>query len=267
MAIQDIFIFDNSSVVPDESLAQRIGFIPVKTDLESYDLPEVCDCGSELGCAKCRVVLTLDVEAKNGNKTVYSRDFISEDPKVVAVSPDILIAKLAPDQAIRLEAYAQLGFGKDHAKWQPVSQAIYQHVGEVEIDENKCTACGKCAEVCPRSVLSLKDEKLRVVDIYECTLCGECVKACPVAPSAISQDMKVDAFIFTVESTGCLPPERIVAEAANRLIIKFDEFSGKIKRGETSDEITAFEIEEQEGRRLYSVGAGDFEDEEEEEEQ
>jgi DNA-directed RNA polymerase subunit D len=264
MAIDDIFIFDNSSVIPDEVLAQRIGFIPLKTDLDSYILPEECECGSDLGCSLCRLVLTLDVKAEIGTRTVYSGDFASEDPNVVPVSSEIPLTKLAPGQAVRLEAYAQLGLGKVHAKWQPVSEAIYQHVAEVEVDEERCTACGECVEVCPCDVLSVDDGKLKVVNVYGCTLCGECMKACPVEPAAVTQGNKADAFLFSVESTGCLPPERIVSEAARVLIANLDEFSTKIRRGETDDEITDFELGEQETRRLYSVGARDFEDEEDE---
>ncbi|TFH18873.1 hypothetical protein E4H04_01945, partial [Candidatus Bathyarchaeota archaeon] len=63
MTIEDIFYFDNSSLVPDEILANRIGFTPLKTDLDSYVLPEDCDCEAELGCPKCRAVLTMDTES------------------------------------------------------------------------------------------------------------------------------------------------------------------------------------------------------------
>lgn len=265
MTVDDLFIFDNSSVVPDEVLAHRIGLVPLKTDLDSYVLPEKCECGSDLGCSLCRVVLTLDVESDAGNRTVTSGDMVSEDPKIVPASPEIPLAKLASRQAIRLEAYARLGIGKVHAKWQPVSSAVYQHVAEIEIDEKRCTACAKCVEACPMGVLSVDEGKLKIVDIYACTQCGECVKACPEAPAAISQGMKNDLFVFTVESTGCLPPERIVSEAARVLIAKLDDFSGKIEREETEDEITDFEVGEQQARGLYSIGTGDLEDEEEDE--
>jgi DNA-directed RNA polymerase subunit D len=264
MAIEDIFIFDNSSVIPDEVIAHRIGFIPIETDLNRFNLPYQCDCESELGCEKCRVVFTLDVQTETSNRTVYSSDLVSEDPRVKPISSDIVIAKLAPGQAIRLEAYAQLGIGKDHAKWQPVSNATYQHISEIEIDQKRCTACAACVEACPSAVLSLEIGKLRVLDIYSCTLCSECVKACPVEPSAVTQGFNVDAFLFTVESTGCLPPERIVKEAVKILMSKLDEFSEKIEKNDTQDEIKEFEVEEQEGRRLYSIGTGDFEEEDEE---
>jgi len=54
MAIDDVVILENSSVMFDELVAHRLGLIPLKTDLGRYNLPEDCDCKSELGCSKCR---------------------------------------------------------------------------------------------------------------------------------------------------------------------------------------------------------------------
>ena len=265
MAMDDLFVFDNSSVVNDEVLAHRIGLTPLKTDLDNYVLPQACECQSELGCEKCRVVLTLDVEAETDTRNVTSGDFVSVDPNVVPTTPDIPLTKIAQGQAVRLEAYARLGTGKAHAKWQPVSEAVYHHVAVIEVDEERCTACGECVKACPREVFELEGGRLSVVDVNDCILCGECVEACPVEPAALTQGVSPDVFIFTVESTGCLPPERIVSEAGRILVAKLDEFSGRIERGETDDEIADFESYEQEARGLYSIGTGDFDEDEEEE--
>ena len=265
MAIDDLFIFDNSSVVHDEVLAHRLGLVPIKTDLDNYVLPEDCECQSELGCEKCRVVLTLDVEAETDTRTVTSGDFVSVDLNVVPSSPDIPLTKVAPGQAVRLEAYARLGRGKDHAKWQPVSEAIYQHVAEVEVDEERCTACAECVKACPRDVFEIEKGKLKIVDVNACTLCGECVKACPVKPSVVTQGTTVDTYLFTVESTGCLPPEKIVSEAGRVLLAKLGEFSEKVEKGETHEEIVDFEASELQARRLTSVDTGDIAKEDDEE--
>ena len=267
MTIDDIFFFDNSSVLQDQVLAHRVGLVPLVTDLDSYVLPERCECKSDLGCSLCRIVLTLDAKADIERKVVYSGDLVSEDPKVVPASPDIPLVKLAPGQAVKLEAYARLGTGKMHAKWQPVSKCVFQHVAEIEIDEERCDLCGRCVEACPRGVLALEEGKLKIGYLYACTLCGDCAEACPIDPPAIIQGRDEDTFLFTVESTGCLPPERIVSEAVKILVEKLDEFSARVERGETDEEIEDFEAAEEVGRKLYSVGGGDLEEGGEEEQE
>jgi DNA-directed RNA polymerase subunit D len=124
MAIDDIVILENSSVLYDEILSHRLGMIPLKTDLERYVLPERCDCGSPLGCQKCRVLLVLDASAKDKPRTVVSGDLVSEDRDISPISPNIPIVKLAVGQSVKLEAYARLGRGKEHAKWQPATAAV-----------------------------------------------------------------------------------------------------------------------------------------------
>lgn len=48
----------------------------------------------------------------------------------------------------------------------------------VTIDEEKCTACGACVEVCPVEALKLEDKAK--VDPDTCIDCGTCVDECPV---------------------------------------------------------------------------------------
>ena len=123
MAIDDVVILENSSVLYDEILAHRLGMIPIKTDLDRYNLPEDCDCGNPLGCHKCRVLFVLDAKGKDKVSTVYSGDLVSEDREVRPVSETIPLVKLAQGQSVKLEAYARLGKGKEHAKWQPCTVA------------------------------------------------------------------------------------------------------------------------------------------------
>lgn len=124
MAIDDVVILENSSVLYDEILAHRLGMVPLKTDLERYILPEKCDCGTPLGCQKCRVLLVLDASAHEKTRTVYSGDLVSEDREISPISASIPIVKLAPGQTVKLEAYARLGRGKEHAKWQPATVSV-----------------------------------------------------------------------------------------------------------------------------------------------
>jgi len=49
----------------------------------------------------------------------------------------------------------------------------------IKIDEEKCTGCGVCVEICPVSALSMQHEKA-VVDADTCIDCGACIPECPV---------------------------------------------------------------------------------------
>jgi DNA-directed RNA polymerase subunit D len=66
----------------------------------------------------------LAAEANEKTLAVTSGELVSEDEMVKPVSKDIPIVVLAPNQKLKFEAYARLGIGKDHAKWQPTSVAV-----------------------------------------------------------------------------------------------------------------------------------------------
>ena len=229
MAMDEIVVIENSSVLHDEILAHRLGLVPLKTDLDSYNLPEKCSCKSEFGCNLCRATLTLEVEATDSVEMVYSGDLTPEDPDITPVSEGIPIVKLALGQKIKLEAYARLGRGKNHAKWQPVSVCAYKHLPRIKIDESRCDACGKCVRVCPKRILvEMEKKKIETRNLVECTLCRDCVHACPLGPPAIDLAWDKDAFVLNIESNGVLPLERIVLEAIDILDKKFEDFLGQL---------------------------------------
>jgi len=123
-AIDDVVILENSSVMHDEAIAHRLGLIPLRTELDKFILPSECDCNNTLGCSKCRVVLVLNAESMDKTRVVTSGELISDSEYVKPVSNVIPIIVLAPGQKLKFEAYARLGIGKDHAKWQPTSVAV-----------------------------------------------------------------------------------------------------------------------------------------------
>jgi DNA-directed RNA polymerase subunit D len=133
LAIDDVVVLENSSVMHDEAVAHRLGLIPLRTDPGRFVMPPDCDCKSTLGCSKCRVLLVLDAEANEKTMVVTSGELVSEDEMVKPVSKDIPIIVLAPNQKLKFEAYARLGIGKDHAKWQPTSTAVVKDGKDEEI--------------------------------------------------------------------------------------------------------------------------------------
>jgi DNA-directed RNA polymerase subunit D len=229
MAIEEVVMIENSSILQDEIIAHGLGLTPLKTDLDAYNLPEDCECKSEFGCAQCRVTLTLDAEAKDETRTVYSGEIVSENPEIVPVSDKIPIIKLAKNQKLKLEAYARLGIGKTHAKWQPVSMCAYKYYPKVTPPTEKCKDCSKCVDICPKKVLTIKDEKVEVRDLLACNLCMDCVDACPKKPAALGVDWEKNAFVMSIESTGALPPERVLREATKLLGKQLNEFEEQIK--------------------------------------
>ena len=116
-AIDTVDIIENTSVLPDEGLAHRLGLIPLKTDLSRFNEPSKCDCQSESGCSNCKVLLVLDSGESNETRSVLSSELSSEDESIKPVSEKIPIVQLAPGQKIKIECYARLGRGTDHAKW------------------------------------------------------------------------------------------------------------------------------------------------------
>ena len=103
-AIDTVDIIENTSVLPDEGLAHRLGLIPLKTDLSKYNESD-------------KILLVLDSGESEETRSVLSGELSSEDESVKPVSEKIPIVQLAPGQKIKIECYARLGRGTEHAKW------------------------------------------------------------------------------------------------------------------------------------------------------
>lgn len=116
-AIDTVDIIENTSVLVDEALAHRLALIPIKTDTTRFVEPSKCNCKSDTGCSNCRVMLVLDTEEAETTRLVLSNELTSEDEDVKPTSDKIPIVELAPAQKIKVEAYARLGRGIEHAKW------------------------------------------------------------------------------------------------------------------------------------------------------
>src|SRR3989338_9111589 len=128
MAIEDVEFRKNNSLLYDEMIAHRLGLIPLKTDLKSYNLPEECTCKGE-GCAKCQAVATLKVK---GPKMVLASELKFKDPAIKPAFPDMPIVLLLKNQELELEATAVLGKGKVHSKWIP-AHVHYKYKPVIEI--------------------------------------------------------------------------------------------------------------------------------------
>ena len=114
-AIDTVDIIENTSVLADENIAHTLGMIPLKTELEGFDE------------SKSRVMLILDSGDTENTKTVTTAELESKDQVIKPISKQIPIAYLAPGQRIKLEAYARLGRGTEHAKWNSANVSVLTH--------------------------------------------------------------------------------------------------------------------------------------------
>ncbi len=111
-AIDTVDIIENTSVMADEDLAHRLGMIPLKTELSRFNDPD------------SRVMFILDSGDIETTKIVTTADLSTKDDVVKPVSDKIPIASLAPGQRIKFEAYAKLGRGTEHAKWNSANISV-----------------------------------------------------------------------------------------------------------------------------------------------
>ncbi|MBE0522563.1 MAG: DNA-directed RNA polymerase subunit D [Candidatus Methanoperedenaceae archaeon] len=209
LAIDDVNIYDNTSVLYDEQLALRLGLIPLKADTSTYNMPEDCSCGGE-GCASCQVSLTLSAE---GPRLVTSVELISTDPDVSPADDTIPIVELKDTHKVVLEAIARLGTGSKHAKWQAGIASGYKKMPVITIGE--CDLCEKCVEACPRNILKVKSNNLNIVNVIDCSMCNLCVEACEMDSIKVAESP--DSFVMAFETTGAMTAAHIAVEAVNNI--------------------------------------------------
>jgi DNA-directed RNA polymerase subunit D len=212
LAIDEVRIYDNTSVLFDEMLAHRLGLIPIRTDLSLYVPQSECACEGA-GCTACTATYTLSAE---GPAVVYSRDLIPQDPRSPPAEDNIPIARLNADQKIVLEARAVINTGREHA-----IICGYKNYPVLTIDES-CDGCGSCVDECPRGVLKVESpRKVSVVKIEDCSLCRLCEKICLQGSIGTESGIHVSAdetrFIFVTESDGSVPVREIVQRAVDYL--------------------------------------------------
>ncbi|KAI6691667.1 uncharacterized protein LOC115689603 isoform X1 [Syzygium oleosum] len=256
MAIEKVLIANNTSVVQDEVLAHRLGLIPIKVDPRLFDYLSENDTPNEKNTivfklhVRCEergqrlTVTSNDLKwlpkgseflktseslTSTSKPETYTLFTCSQDSKPefagnpISVYPDIIIAKLGFGQEIELEAHAVKGVGKTHAKWSPVATCWYRMLPEVVLMEE---IKGKKAEVlkqkCPANVFEIEDladgrKRATVARPRACTLCRECIRDGEEWEKSVSLRRVKDHFIFTIESTGALPPEVLFTEAVKIL--------------------------------------------------
>ena len=280
LAIEKVYVRNNTSVIADELLAHRLGLVPLKGSLdglktlkwfvakneeENFEGMQRTDYNTVTLELKVECTVNRDAPAdaepieKYHHRHVYSRDLKwipvgrqddhFEDGPIEPVSPDILIAKLRPDQKMDMLLHAHLGVGKDHAKFSPVATATYRLLPLINITKPILGAdAGKFQKCFPNGVIDVDrvtptdaasgssdyagregDEKAVVKDPFKDTVSRECLRH-DEFKDKVKLGRVQDHFIFSIESTGQYPSDQLFLESisvlkgkAKRLLRALDE--------------------------------------------
>ena len=235
VAIENVFFYNNSSILNDENIAHRLGLIPIfirSTFLNNIKISEHDENN--------KIIFEFNVKnsQKSFNKiSVFSRSlkfkgyglFSSMNKNSIfhPVCRDILILKLNPGQKVKCECHCIINSGNKHAKFSPVGTAFYKISSKIKIVEEILNYdAEKIFEICPVKVFGIKsktEKKYRTLNVISpqfCTLCKECLKQDLNNRKPIRISRIKNKVTFVIESTGVMSPETLFHRAISLLVGK-----------------------------------------------
>lgn len=261
MAIDKVEIVSNTTVLHDDFVAHRLGLIPLTSRYAMFSADEQPpftynrDCACMVSCPRCTVNFELDVKCiSDETLKVTSKYLKSEAPHLVAVavgpnansfdedddSGHVLIVKMRKGQELKLRASAQMGIGKEHAKWNPTCTAVFAYESEVELNRKVyATMSGEqraeFVESCPKKLVKpyskddLNYEAVESEEASACMVCIDCIEGARSYPGLAKVRDKPQHFKFNVESTGALRPEDIVQRSVSVLSQKLKDIVANLE--------------------------------------
>ncbi len=217
LAIDNIEVSNNTSILFDEIIAHRLGLVPLAFDPKKFSFSSECSCKNK-GCPSCEVAFALE---KTGPCMVYSGDLKSTNKDVEPTDPKFVLAELLENQKLKFDAYARLGKGLQHAKWQAATVS-YGYYPELEITNQEKFA--KYIKKLPDGLFAAKGGKTILTDLTKLDFYKKCEEEC----DAIKINVDDTKFVFTVESISGLEPAYIVSKAAEILEEKAGEFKKEL---------------------------------------
>jgi len=217
--------YESMSPLFDEILAHRLSLVPIPTDLDTFTYRAQCSCNGE-GCPSCTIMYPVN---KKGPCTVYSGDLEPIGSEKLRVKDDLIpIVKLAEDQALLVYATAELGTGRQHAKWQAALGAGYKYFANIEVNHDKCDLGGSCVDVCPKDVLAKEGRKIVVKHPENCNLCNACIEACEAGVISVSGDE--GKILFRFETDGALTAKDVLLRGLKILEERFEGLREQISK-------------------------------------
>jgi len=248
MAIEKIYMYNNTSIVQDEVLAHRIGLVPLKVNPKLFEFrnKDETEWGDQDTVkyelkVKCTKDQKVSANETNPDRLYINRKVISSTLKWVPLGDqigifknddmqplhdDILLAKMNPGHEINLEAYAVKGIGSDHAKFQP-GLAYYRLLPEVEllheVEGEDALLLQKCFSPGVIDIVTnSQGKRVAMVGNPRYDSCSRNVFQYENLKDSVKLTRKTDHVIFTVESHSALKSHEILEEAVNIMIKKCD---------------------------------------------
>lgn len=250
MAIDKVHMYNNTTVIPDEVFAHRLGLVPIKVDPRPFLLKDPDGEETEEDTLKfeLKVKCTRKVNASKEmpdetscfNSRVYSRHlkFVPLGKQkdmygdIRPVKEDILLAVLKPGHEIDVEAFCFKNIGREHAKFSPVVVASYRLMPQIRLlEEITGERAYTLAKVFPGiiKVSKKKDKEVAKIVNQRKILANRNIFLHDDLKHSVEVSKIKDHYIFTVESAGAIMPDLLVLEAINVLKDKCANFLKELK--------------------------------------
>jgi len=221
------------SVAPlyDEMIAHRLGMIPIPTDFNVFKLRKECKCGGE-GCPLCTIMYSIN---KRGECTIFSGDLepVGGDESTRIKDDLIPIVKLKKGQAMLVYATAEMGTGREHAKWQAAQAVGYQNYPLITIDENLSDSDREnIVGSCPKNVFEDTGKSVEIKNPEACNFCMTCVEKCEPRKDGekpIKIELDESRFILRYETDSGVNAKEVFTRALRILQKDFDELIDAVK--------------------------------------
>lgn len=218
IAIDLVDISTNSSVLPDEFLAHRLGLIPLHSQGVNQNMEYTRDCDRcEDHCSNCSVTLRLRAKCESEGQVmkVFASHLTRMDHRDDAIGQPVIkdpngegpiILKLRHGQEVDFTCIAKKGNAKEHAKWGPTAAVGFEYDPLNKLKHTTYWFEENAEEEWP-----VDERNAQWEDPEE------------QADASVNPEAKPSAFFFDVESVGMLEPDDIVAEGVYALQLKLSQ--------------------------------------------
>jgi DNA-directed RNA polymerase subunit D len=228
----DVKILANSTAMTNEMLAHRVGLLPMfvreplKWDSQKYKF--VLNVENSTDTIKHVFASDFQVLENRGEDWVEiaNAQFFPPHPKT---GQTCLIASLKPmlpgakPEEIQIEARATLGNGRQNARWIPTTQCAYAYTrdtDEAHVKQVMDDWLRRAKKIDPENFDKLEEAKKAALQREFATLE---INRCYMR----DENGEPNSFDFTVETTGMLHPNYVVARACESGIALFQRYSGE----------------------------------------